>query len=130
MWRHNILTLGLGVIGALVIGTFGPWGQAAKDNVGISFASDSSYQVEIMTDMDNNPTQLATVVPPYIILGDRLDLNEPLYQQPEIRVALNDMEGFYLEARASNLASNMQPIMFARSTELVAFSELQLTYSD
>jgi len=113
-----------------VIGTFDPWGQNVKDGIEFRTASASSFQIDIMTGAGNDSMQLAAVVPPYIILGDRIDVNGPLYRHLEIRLSLNDMEGFYSEARATNLASSKQPIMLGRSTGLFAFSELRLSYAD
>jgi hypothetical protein len=64
MWRPQILTVSLGIAGAIVIGTFGPWGQGSNNHVEIPTASASSFQVEIMTGAGIDSTELAAVVPP------------------------------------------------------------------
>lgn len=129
MWRQKILTISLGIAGALVIGTFGPWGQGSNNHVEIPTASASSFQVEILTGAGTGSTQLAAVVPPYIILGDMLDQGAPTFQQPEIRVSMDNMAGFYSEARASLLA-NTQPVMLASSSRLSGFGDSSLHYAD
>jgi hypothetical protein len=62
-------------------------------------------------------------------LGDVLHQGEPIFQQPEIRVSMDNMAGFYSEARVSFLATT-HPVMLARSNRPGDFGDLSLNYAD
>jgi len=113
-----------------MIGTFGPWGQGSEDSVEIPTVSASSFQIEIMTGVNNDSTELAAVTPPYIILGDLLDQREPLFQQSEIRVSIGNTGGFYSDAMGSSLVSNVRPVMLTGSGRLAGSGQSPLDYSD
>lgn len=122
MERYRLLTMGVMVMGALLIGTFAPyseWGRSAEKTVEIPTVSASWFEAVSMTDQENDPTRITIAAPPYIILGPVPNQNERVIKQPEIRISIQTMSGSYSEYVALKFANDSnQPVMLATSKDM------------
>ena len=122
MERYKLITMGMVVMGALLIGAFAPyseWGQSEKKAVDIPTVSASWFEVSSVTDEANDLTQITIAAPPYIILGPVLNQNEPAYHEPGLRISILTMSGSYSDYVAAKSANDSaQPVMLTSSSEL------------
>ena len=120
MWRRNITTVSLVVIGVLLIAVFAPnskWGWNAQEHVAVPMVNASWTQTESATRGNSGPTQV-TVAPPYIFLETQPGLVQQSNDLGQIRISIQAMSGTYSEYVASRPSAQVaRPVLYIGSVK-------------
>ena len=132
MWRKNISTVSLVVIGVLLITVVAPnsrWGWNAQDRVNVPVVNASLNQIESANGVNNGQTQI-TVAPPYIILDVWPDLGRQVSGEGQIRISIQTMSGSYSEYVASRPPAPVAlPVLYVGSIKPGTLGRPQLDFA-
>ena len=135
MWRRNITTVSLVVIGVLLIAVIAPnsrWAWNAQDHAAVPMVNASWTQIEFATRGHSGPTQV-TVAPPYIILETQPGLVQQSNDLGQISISIQTIPGSYSEYVASSTAASVaMPVLYIGSVrpETVGQTRSDLAFWD